>query len=186
MRPDPPGRFNDDDRDRVTQLWAEARAGHGWTEVADVLVRLRAAGVPVAALAAAAGVNQERVRAVCRDHGPDPATVGDPLTDTGWITTRAGAMVLKVSWRRLQETSPDAITAGVCAMVGWRLRWHASSLPVWWGTVTPGAAEQHRWTARARAVRVREEVAAGATRRAVAAAEGVHLATVGRDLRSDQ
>lgn len=184
MRPDPPGRRSDADRDRVAQLWAHARVGHGWSEVADVLVRLRSAGVPVAALAGAAGVNQERVRAVCRVHGPDPRSVGNPLPDAGWVTTSSAARLLGVSGHRLERVAAEAISAGMCVVIGWNRCWHAPSLPGWWIGVTPLAADVNRQAARERVARVEDRVAAGSSYRAVAAAEGVHLATVIRDLHS--
>jgi len=79
VRPDPLGRLNDADRDCVTRLSAQARAGPGWAVVVDVLVR-PAPRLPVAAAwAAAAGVDQSRVRAVCRAGGPDSVTDEDLL-----------------------------------------------------------------------------------------------------------
>ncbi len=137
----PAGPAGDIDQDRVAALWAQARAGHSWVEVVDFLVRLRAAGVPAAALAAAAGVNEERLRALGR-----------------------------------------AIMAGVCDVIGWYRRWHVTSLIGWWVEVTPTAPEANRWAARERPARVQDRVAGGATQRVVAAAEGIHQVTVGRDV----
>ena len=114
---------------------------------------------------------------------PNPATVGDLLADTGWVTTPEAARLLGVSGHRLEQAAAEAIAAGVCVVVGWNRRWHASSLLGWWAGVTPLAGDVNRQAARDRAARVRNRVAAGATHRAVAADEAMHLATVARDPR---
>ncbi len=87
-RPDRPGDLSDADRADLVQLAAAARDTHDWSPLADRLVRLRARGVPVAALSAVVGVGESRLRVVCRDHGPDPVTVGDPLAMRGGWTPR--------------------------------------------------------------------------------------------------
>jgi len=85
--------------------WRRSRVGRtsgrrwrtGW-------VRLRAWGVPVAALSVVVGVGESRLRVVCRDHGPGPATVGDPLGEAGWVdSVTAARAVLGVSVARLLE-----------------------------------------------------------------------------------
>ncbi len=82
------------------------------------LVRLRPWGVPVAELSKA-GVGKSRLRVVCRDHGPDPVTVRDPLAGAGWVDTATAARaVLGVSVARLLEHTARAEGDGVAVMAG--------------------------------------------------------------------
>ena len=77
------------DRSDLLEQLAEARRTGQWAVLAGSLVRARARGVRVAALSGVLGVNSERVRPICREHGPDPATVVDPLADgAGWTPRR--------------------------------------------------------------------------------------------------
>jgi hypothetical protein len=137
-------------------------------------------GVPVAALSAVVGVGESRLRVVCRDHGPDPAAVGDPLAGAGWVDTATAARaVLGVSVVRLVEHTVRAEADGVAVMAGWTRRWHGPSLPGWWAAqqVDPRGAAQVRRDARADRVRA---LVAGA----VAAAEvGVNPSSAHRYLR---
>ncbi len=98
-----PGELTAGDRDGLVAQFAEARRSRDWTRLAGLLVRARGWGVRVAALSAVLGVNSERVRAICRDHGLDPAVVGDRLSGAGWVDTpaAAAAAVLGVSGERL-------------------------------------------------------------------------------------
>ncbi len=128
-----PGEFGDGDRAELVNLVAVARRSHEWSALAERLVRLRAWGVPVAALSVVVGVGESRLRRVCRDHGPGPATVGDPLGEAGWVDTAVAARaVLGVSAARLLEHTARAEGDGVAVMVGWIRRWHGPSLPGWW------------------------------------------------------
>jgi len=136
-------------------------------------VRLRAWGVPVAALSAVAGVGESRLRVVCRDHGPDPATMGDPLVEAGWVDTATAARaVLGVSVGRLLEPTAGAETDGVAVMAGWTLRWPGPSLPGWWAAQRVDCRPGARVRRDARADRVRALVAGGATVVAAAAEVG--------------
>jgi len=181
-----PGDLGDADRaDRtdLVELAAAARRSHDWAPLADRLVRLRARGVPVAALSAVVGVGESRLRRVCRDHGPDSATVGDPLAGAGWVDTATAARaVLGVSVDRLLEHTARAEQDGVAVMAGWTRRWDGPSLPEWWAAqrVDPrGAARVRR---DACGDRVRELVAGGASVAAAAATVGVHPSTAHRHL----
>ncbi len=89
--PPRPGELRDAERAGLVELAAAAHRTHDWAGLADRVVRLRARGVPVVALAALVGVGECRLRMVCRDHGPDPVTVGDPLAGAGWVDTVAAA-----------------------------------------------------------------------------------------------
>ncbi len=59
-RPDRPGELRDADRADLVELAAVARRSHEWASLADRLVRLRAWGVPVAALSVVVGVGESR------------------------------------------------------------------------------------------------------------------------------
>lgn len=171
-----------DGADLVAQLAAACRV-RDWTQLADSLARARGWGVPVAVLSAVLGVNAQRVRAICRDHGPGPGTVGDVLGDGGWVGTAAAAAVLGVSANRLLAHRVDADRDGIAVMAGWTRRWHAATLPGWWaqrgvelrtppaGSATAGAPGS---------VRLSGLVRPG---RRAAAAVGVHPRTVYRYLR---
>lgn len=75
--------------------------------------------MPVAALDAVVGLGS-RLRVVSRDHGPDPATVGDPLADAGWVdTATAVRAVLGVSVDRLLQHTAQAEAIEVAVMSGW-------------------------------------------------------------------
>jgi len=105
-----PRRADDVDRADLVEVAATARRLRDWGPLADRLVRLRAWGVSVAALSVVVGVGESRLRRmVCRDHGPDPAAVGDLLADTGWVDTAPSARaVLGVSVARLLEHTVGA------------------------------------------------------------------------------
>ncbi len=119
-----PGELGDADRADLVELAAAARRSHDWALLADRLVRLRAWGVPVAALSAVVGVGESRLRVMCRDHGPDPAMVGDPLAGAGWVdTVTAARAVLGVSVARLLGHTVRAETGGVAVMAGWTRLW---------------------------------------------------------------
>jgi len=170
-RPGRPGDLGEVDRAELAELAVAARRSHDWGSLADRLVRLRASGVAVAALCAVVGVGESRLRVVCREHGPDPATVRDPLTDAGWVDTAAAARaVLGVSVARLLEHTVRAEGDGVAVMVGWTRLWHGPSLPGWWAAQQVDTRPAARARQQARSDRVRRLVTAGATV-AVAAAE---------------
>jgi len=171
LRPARPGELGDVDRAELVDLAAAARRSHEWAALAARLVRLRAWGVPVAALSAVVGVGESRLRVVCRDHGPDPATVGDPLTEAGWVDTATAARaLLGVAATQLLEHTARAEADGVAVMAGWTRRWHGPSLPGWWAAQRVESRAAARVRRDARAHRVRALVAGGATV-AVAAAE---------------
>ncbi len=127
-----PGELSVRDRDGLVAQFAEVRRSRDWTRLAGSLVRARGWGVRVAVLSAVLGANSERVRAICRDHGPDPAVVGDLLSGAGWVDTPAGAGVLGVAVERLLAYRVDADRDGVAVMAGWTRRWHGPSLSGWW------------------------------------------------------
>ncbi len=131
--------------------------------MAGSLVRARGWGVRVAVLSAVLGVNSERVRAICRDHGPDPAVVGDLLSGAGWVDTPAGAGVSGVAVERLLAYRVDADRDGVTVMAGWTRRWHGPSLSGWWAQRRVGLRTPRQVLAADRRSRVRSLVAAGAT-----------------------
>ncbi len=125
----------------------------------------------MADLSVVVGVGESRLRRVCRDHGPHPAMVGDPLAGAGWVDTATAARaVLGVSVARLLGNTGRAEVDGVVVMVGWTRRWHGPSLPGWWAAQRVESRPPARVRRDARADRVRGLVAAGATV-AVAAAE---------------
>ncbi len=173
------------DRAGLAELAVAARHSHDWAPLADRLVRLRARGVPVAALSVVVGVGESRLRVVCRDHGPYPATVGDPVGEAGWVDTLTAARaVLGVGVARLLEHAGPAEADGVAVMAGWTRLWHGPSLPGWW--IAPRVQS---WTAArvrgdARADRVRGLVAAGATVKVAAAEAGVSPSSAHRYLRA--
>jgi len=173
-RPARPGELGAVDRADLVELAAAARRSHDWAPLADRLVRLRAWGVPVAALSVVVGVGESRLRVVCRDHGPDPAAVGEPLAGAGWVDTATAARaVLGVSVARLLEHTARAETGGVAVMVGWTRLWHGPSLPGWWAAQRVDSRPAARVRRDARADRVRALVAEGATVAAAAAEVGV-------------
>ena len=183
-RPVPPGRLTPTDQQALAPAWAQARAARDWEPIADALAQHRAAGVPVVELAAAAGVSVQSVRAVCRAHGPDPATLGDPVTDAGWVRTPEAAQQLGTPAARLEEHAPAGELAGVSVVIGWYRRWHARSLPAWWAaTNQPTRAETRRRSRAERAERMRAAVGDGGTWQQAADTEGVSIHTVWRDLR---
>jgi len=180
-----PGELGDADRAELVELAGAARRSHDWAPLADRLVRLRAWGVPVAQLCVVVGVGESRLRRVCRDHGPEPATVGDPLAGAGWVDTgSAGRAVLGVSVARLLEHTARAEAAGVAVMAGWTRLWHGPSLPGWWAAQRvesrPGALVRRD----ARADRVRSLVAGGVTVAAAAAGVGVSKSSAFRYLQA--
>jgi len=183
-RPARPGELDDVDRADLVELAAAARRSHDWAPLADRLVRLRGRGVQVAALSAVVGVGESRLRMVCRDHGPDPATVGDPLAVAGWVhAATAARAVLGVSMARLLEHTARAEAAGVAVMAGWTRLWHGPSLPGWWAAQRVDARGAARVQRDARADRVRALVAAGATVPSAAAQVGVQRSSAYRYLR---
>ena len=174
LRPAQPGEFGDVDRAELVELAVSARRSHDWELLADRLVRLRAWGVPVAALCVVVGVGESRLRVVCRDHGPGPAAVGDPLADSGWVDTAAAARaVLGVSVARLLEHTGPAESVGVAVVVGWTRLWHGPSLPGWWAAQRVESRPAALVRRDARADRVRSLVAGGAPVAAAAAEVGV-------------
>jgi len=179
-----PGALTDGARADLAELAAAARRSHDWAPLADRLVRLRAWGVSVAALCAVVGVGESRLRVVCRDHGPDPATVGDPLAEEGWVDTATAARaVLGVSVDRLLGHTGRAEAAGVAVMAGWTRLWHGPSLPGWWAAQRIESCPAARVRRDARAERVRALVAGGATAAAAAAEVGVEKSSAYRYLR---
>ncbi len=179
------GEPGDVDRADLVELAAAARRSHGWGPLAERLVRLRARGVPVAALSAVVGVGESRLRVVCRDHGPDPAAVGDPLTGAGWVDTATAARaVLGVSVARLLEHTGPAEAAGAVVMAGWTRLWHGPSLPGWWAAQRVDSRPAARVRRDARAEWVRELVAGGATVAAAAAEVGVSPSSAHRYLQA--
>ncbi len=184
LRPARPAEFGDAERAELVERAAAARRSHDWAALADRLVRLRAWGVPMAALAAVVGVGVGRLRVVCRDHGPDPVTVGDPLADAGWVDTSTAARgVLGVSVDRLLEHTARAEVDGVAVMAGWTRLWHGPSLPGWWTEQRVDTRRVARVRRDARAERVRGLVAAGVTVAAAAAEVGVTRSSAYRYLR---
>ena len=184
-RPARPGELGDVDRADLVELAAGARRSRNWAPLADRLVRLRAWGVPVAALCAVVGVGESRLRVVCRDHGPDPAAVGDRLAEAGWVdTATAGRAVLGVSVVRLLGQTVRAEADGVAVVVGWTRLWHGPSLPGWWAAQRVESRPAARVRRDARAAQVRALVAGGATAAAAAAAVGVEKSSAYRYLRA--
>jgi len=139
----------------------------------------------VAALSVVVGVGESRLRrVVCRDHGPDPAAVGDLLADTGWVDTAPSARaVLGVSVARLLEHTVGAEGDGVAVMAGWTRLWHGPSLPGWWTAQRVDPRPPARVRREACADRVRALVAGGATAAAAAAEVGVEKSSAYRYLR---
>lgn len=183
-RPVPPGRLGNADRAALAGMWRPTRGGRGWAPVAEALLRHRAGGVPMEVLAEAVGVGRERVGMICRTHGPDPATVGDLLTEAGWIPPAAAAELLGVSPAQLETHTAAAEQAGISVTLARNRHWHASSLTNWWADTTsrtPTATA--RAARRARAARVRAAVTAGTTWQQAAHDEDVNMHTVWRDLR---
>jgi len=130
LRPVRLGHLGDAGRAELVELAAAARRSHDWGPLADRLVRLRAWEVPVAALSAVVGVGESRLRVLCRDHGPDPAAVGDPLADAGWVDTATAARaVVGVSVDRLLAHTARAEADGVAVMAGWTRLWHGHRWP---------------------------------------------------------
>jgi len=184
-RPDRPGDLSDADRADLVQLAAAARDTHDWSPLADRLVRLRAWGVPVTALSAVVGVGENRLRVVCRDHGPNPVTVGDPLAAEGWVETEtAGRAVLVVSVVRLLEHTVRAEAAGVAVMAGWTRLWHGPSLPGWWAAQRVESRPAALVRRDARADRARALVAGGVTVAAAAVEVGVSKSSAFRYLQA--
>jgi len=178
-----PGDLGDVDRADLVELAAAARRSHEWAPLADRLVRLRAWGVSVAVLCAVVGVGESRLRVVCRDHGPDPATVGDPLAAAGWVDTATAARaVLRVSVARLLEHTARAEEDGVAVMAGWTRLWHGPSLAGWWMAQRVDSRPAARVRRDGRAERVRALVAGGATVAAAAAEAGVNPSSAYRYL----
>jgi len=179
-----PGKLGEVDRADLLKLAAAARRSHDWVPLADRVVRLRAWGVPVAELSAVVGVGESRLRRVCRDHGPDPATVGDPLAEARWVDTATAARaVLGVSVARLLAHTIRAEGDGVAVMAGWSRLWHAPSLPGWWTAQRVESRPAARMRRDARADRVRALVARGASAAAAAAEVGVEKSSAYRYLR---
>ncbi len=184
LRPVRLGHLGDAGRAELVELAAAARRSHDWGPLADRLVRLRAWGVPVAALSAVVGVGESRLRVLCRDHGPDPAAVGDPLADAGWVDTATAARaVLGVSVDRLLAPTARAEADGVVVMVGWTRLWHGPSLPGWWAAQRVESRRAARVRRDARADRVHGLVAGGATVAGAAATVGVSPSSAYRYLR---
>jgi len=179
-----PGELTTEERADLLEQMARARGTGQWAVLAGSLVRARARGVRVVTLSAVLGVNDERVRAICRNHGPDPATVSDPLTDGGWVPTPAAAAVLGVSENRLLAHRVDAERDGVAVMTGWTRRWHAPALPDWWAQRGVELRTPQQVVGDRRRARVRELVAAGATVPVAAAEVGVTASVAYRYLRS--
>jgi len=177
-----PGELSAQDEDDLVAQLAGACRVRDWTQLADSLAPARGWGVPVAVLSAVLGVNAQRVRAVCRDHGPDPATVSDPLADGGWVDTAAAAVLLGVSENRLLAHRVDADRDGVAVMAGWTRRWHAPALRGWWAQRGVELRTPQQVVGDRRRARVRALVGAGATREEAAAAVGVHPRTAYRYL----
>ena len=138
----------------------------------------------MAALSAVLGVNAERVRAICRDHGPDPATVGDPLADGGWVDTAGAAGVLGVSGERWLAFRVEAERDGVTVMAGWTRRWYGPSLPGWWAQRRVELRTPRQVLGDSRQARVRSLVAAGATVPGAAADVGVSASVAYRYLQT--
>ncbi len=179
-----PGELTAGDRDDLIAQFAEARRSRDWTRLAGLLVRARGWGVRVVDLSAVLGVNSERVRAICRDHGPDPAVVGDPLADAGWVDTPAAAAVLGVSGERLLAYRVDAERDGVAVMAGWTRRWHGPSLPGWWAQWRVEPRTPQQVLAEDRRARVRALVEAGARAPGAAAEVGISASLAYRYLKT--
>jgi len=180
-----PGELRYGERDELAGLAAGARRDHEWSAVADRVVRLRARGVPVSVLGEALGVGENRVRQVCRAHGPDPAVVEDPLAEAGWIDTASAATaVLAVPVTRLLGHSARAEADGVAVMAGWTRLWHGPSLPAWWSTQQVDLRTAARVRGDARAERVRTLIADGTTVTRAAAEVGVNRTTAYRYLKT--
>jgi len=179
-----PGELSGADRTDLVALAAAARRSRDWAPLADRLVRLRAWGVPVAALSVVVGVGESRLRVVCRDHGPDPAMVGDLLAGAGWVdTATAAGAVLGVGVARLLGHTGRAEEDGVAMMAGWTRLWHGPSLPGWWIAPQVESRTAARVRGDARADRVRGLVAEGATVAVTAAEVGVSPSSAYRYLR---
>lgn len=181
-----PGELTVGDRDGLVSQLAEARRSRDWTRLAGSLVRARGWGVRVAVLSAVLGVNSERVRAICRDHGPGPAVVGDLLSGAGWVDTPAGAGVLGVAVERLLAYRVQADRDGVAVMAGWTRRWHGPSLSGWWAQRRVELRTPRQVLAADRRARVRSLVAAGATVPRAAGEVGVSASIAYRYLRATQ
>ncbi len=183
-RPVWPGELSDADRAGLVGLAAGARRAHDWSGVADRLVRLRARGVPVAALSAAVGMGESRLRRVCRAYGPNPASVGDPVGEAGWVDTAAAATVLGVARERVLGCAGRAEADGVAVMAGWTRMWHTPSLPGWWVAQQIDLRTAAQVRRDDRAERVRGLVAGGATIPGAAAEVGVDQTSAYRYLQA--
>jgi len=181
-----PGELSVRDRDELVAQLAEARRSRDWTRLAGSLVRARAWGVRVAALSAVLGVNAERVRAICRDHGSDPAVVGDLLSGAAWVDTAGAAGQLGVPVERLLAYRVDADRDGVTVMAGWTRRWHGPSLSGWWAQRRVELRTPRQVLGDSRQARVRSLVAAGATVPRAAGEVGVSASIAYRYLRATQ
>jgi len=182
-----PGKLTDGTRAELLALAVAARRTHDWAGLADRVVRLRARGVPVTALAAVVGVGENRLRMVCRDHGPDPATVDDPPAEQGWVDTPTAARaVLGVPVTRLLELTARAEADVVAVMAGWTRLWHGPSLPGWWAQRRVELRTPRQVLGDSRQARVRSLVAAGATVPRAAGEVGVSASIAYRYLRATQ
>lgn len=113
-----PGELTAQDRVELVAQLPEARRVRDWTQLAGSLVRARSRGVRVAVLSRVLGVNAERVRAICRDRGSDPAAVADALAEAGWVNTPAAAAGLGAPVGRLLAHRSDGERDGVAEMAG--------------------------------------------------------------------
>ncbi len=139
--------------------------------------------MPVAELSVVVGVGESRLRVVCREHGPDPAAVGDPLAEAGWVDTATAARaVLGVGVARLLEHTAGAEADGVAVMAGWTRLWHGPSLSGWWAAQRVDPRGVARVRRDARGDRVRALVAGGLTVAAAAAEVGVSKSSAFRYL----
>jgi len=173
QRPARPGKLGDGDRAALVELVALARRSHEWAVLADRLVRLW-------------GWGESRLRRVCRDHGPDPAAVGDPLAGAGWWAPRPrGERCSGCRWPGCWSTPSRAEVDGVAVMAGWTRLWHGPSLPGWWAAQRVESRPAARVRRDARADRVRALVAGGATVTAAAAQVGVDPSGAYRYLRPE-